>query len=328
MRGELMERLIKITAEEERLLRGGKVEKALYTSGQGFHADSERLLAQGQLIAIRVHTRFAPFPEHSHDYVEIMYMCSGCTRHTINNGPPLTLQAGELLFLNQHARHSVERAGREDVGINFLVLPQFFDYALTMTSPGNVLANFLADGLRRGGGELSFLHFQAADKPPVQNLVENLLWGLVRPQRSGSRLEQATMGLLFMQLLEDLDGLSRESGGQSRPVLAALREIEENYRQADLTRLAGELHVSLPYLSHAVRSATGKTYKELLREKRLSRAAALLTETTLPIDDIIAAVGYDNTSYFYRKFRERYGVSPRQWRLETLGAPPPSPRSL
>ena len=47
------------------------------------------------------------------------------TVHSVNGGPPLTLEAGELLFLNQHATHQVERAGMEDVGVNFIVLPQF-----------------------------------------------------------------------------------------------------------------------------------------------------------------------------------------------------------
>ena len=34
----------------------------------------------------------------------------------------------------------------------------------------------------------------------------------------------------------------------------------------------------------------------------------------IPVTDIIESVGYDNTSYFYRKFRERYGMSPKEYR--------------
>lgn len=314
MRGELIEKLRGITAEEERLRAGEGLDRALYTSRQDFTVDSDKLLAKGTLIALRPHTRFVAFPEHSHNYVEIMYMCAGATRHCVNGRPPLTLRAGELLFLNQHARHAVERAGEEDIGVNFIVLPQFFDYAFTMIGTGNPLANFLLDGLRRGGGDFSCLHFQVAGRPQVQNLVENLLWGLAFPRQNNGRLEQATMGLLLLQLLGEPDGLSPETAGHSGPVLAALREIEENYRGADLTRLAGELHVSLPYLSSAVHAATGKTFKELLLEKRMARAAQLLEGTSLPVEDVISAVGYDNTSYFYRKFRQSYGVSPRIYR--------------
>lgn len=111
MREGLMQELRRVTEEEERLLAGGQVDKSLYTSGSAFLIDSEKLLAKGKLITVRPHTRFAAFPMHTHNYVEIMYMCSGKTVHHIEGGPPVTLRAGELLFLNQHASHQVDRAG-------------------------------------------------------------------------------------------------------------------------------------------------------------------------------------------------------------------------
>ena len=307
-----MRELRRVTEEEERLLAGGQVDRSLYSSGGIFSIDSEKLLAKGKLITLRPHTRFAAFPMHNHNYVEIMYMCSGQTVHTLEGKPPLTLRAGELLFLNQHASHGVELAEEGDVGVNFIVLPQSFDYALTLIGTDNVLGRFLLSGLRQNSGEISCLHFRVSEVPMVQNLVENLIWGLVHPQPNARRINQATMGLLLLQLLNYTEDLEEASGNGA--VLAALREIEENYRTADLTRLAGELHVSLPYLSAAVHRATGHTFKDLLLEKRLSKAAQLLRETRLTTQDIILAVGYENTSYFYRVFRERFGVTPKDYR--------------
>ena len=37
--------------------------------------------------------------------------------------------------------------------------------------------------------------------------------------------------------------------------------------------------------------------------------------TRLPVGDIITAVGYENTSYFYRTFSEMYGMTPREYRM-------------
>ena len=171
MREKLMERLRLVTQEEQRLLEGGQVERERYSGKplgpEVLAVDSQRLLDHGELITLRTHTRFAAFPAHTHNYVEIMYMCSGQTVHWVNGGPPLTLRAGELLFLNQHAVHQVERAGAEDVGVNFIVLPQFFDYALELIGTHNVLGNFLLSGLRQQGGGISFLHFQVAGVPAV-----------------------------------------------------------------------------------------------------------------------------------------------------------------
>lgn len=311
MREELMRELRKITPEEEKLLAGGRVERTLYTSSRDFTVDSEKLLAKGKLITVRPHTRFAEFPRHAHNYIEIMYMCSGQTVHTIDGERPLTLRAGELLFLNQHVSHAVRRAEENDIGVNFIVLPQFFDYALELIGTGNVVGKFLVGGLRQSGGDMGCLHFRVADVPIVQNLVENLAWSIVYPQPNARKIDQITMGLLLLQLLNYTQELETPGGSQ---VLTVLREIEENYRTVDLTWLAKELHVSLPYLSSAVHEATGRTFKELLLEKRLTKAASLLLETRLPVQDVISAVGYENTSYFYRVFRERFGCSPRDYR--------------
>lgn len=48
--------------------------------------------------------------------------------------------------------------------------------------------------------------------------------------------------------------------------------------------------------------------------RRLSQAAYLLLGSSLPVSDIIQSAGYDNTSYFYTKFKERYGISPGEYR--------------
>ena len=140
-----------VTEEERALLAGGGVERERYATGSGFTVDREKLLEKGKLITMRPHTRFTRFPRHSHNYVEIMYMCSGQTVHSVDGAPPLTLRQGELLFLNQHAVHSVERADLEDIGVNLIVLPQFFDLAFEMIGADNILGKFLIGSLRRGG---------------------------------------------------------------------------------------------------------------------------------------------------------------------------------
>ena len=102
----------------------------------------------------------------------------------------------------------------------------------------------------------------------------------------------------------------------SREVLvrAALQEITQNYREASLSNVARTYGVSLAYVSECVRAQTGKTYKELLQKHRMETAARLLRRSELNIQQIITQVGYENTSYFYRLFHERYGQSPREYR--------------
>lgn len=102
-------------------------------------------------------------------------------------------------------------------------------------------------------------------------------------------------------------------------VQAALQEITQNYREASLSNVAREYGVSLAYVSECVRAQTGRTYKELLQKHRMETAARLLRRSDMNIQQIISLVGYENTSYFYRLFHERYGLSPREYRLVRTG---------
>ena len=92
------------------------------------------------------------------------------------------------------------------------------------------------------------------------------------------------------------------------------RYIEENYKDGTLTDAARLLHYDFYWLSHEIKNRTGKTYTEHLQEKRLSQAAFLLKNTELSVDGVAAAVGYENKSYFYRIFKEKFGISPKKYK--------------
>ena len=301
-----------ITQEERAILNGdASVDWGLYIEQSGNIINAKKLLDSGKLITIRPHTRFIHFPPHTHDYVELVYMCQGSTTH-IANGTRIELRQGELLFFGQGASQEILPAGEEDLAVNFIIQPPFFDRALEMMDEEETpLRKFIVDSLNRQNS--NYLYFKVADVLPVQNLVENLLWTLIQDVPNKRNLNQTTMGLLLMQLMNHTDCLIYERE-EDEALVRVLRYIEENYRDGSLTELAELMHYDLAWLSRQIKRRTGKSYTEHLQEKRMSQAAYLLSSTTLPVADIIESVGYDNTSYFYRKFKEKYGMSPKEYR--------------
>ena len=63
-----------------------------------------------------------------------------------------------------------------------------------------------------------------------------------------------------------------------------------------------------------IRKLTGSTFTELVQNRRFERARWVLEDSMIPVSDIAAAVGYENFSYFYRRFRQLYGCSPNRYR--------------
>ena len=55
-------------------------------------------------------------------------------------------------------------------------------------------------------------------------------------------------------------------------------------------------------------------FLDLLRECRLEKAAALLTATNYPIEKIAELVGYSSAASVYQGVREKFGMSPTEYR--------------
>ncbi len=311
---ELYDKLVAITEEERAILNGdGTIQRQLYMDGADDIINSDKLLSPGKLIAIRPHTRFVHFPPHSHDFIEMVYMLSGSTVHIIN-GNKVTVKEGELLFLGKGAVHEIRPAGERDLAVNFIILPPFFDRTLNMIGQEETpIRRFIVDSLRDGQNQAGYMHFKVADVVPINNLVENLLYTIQKDMLNKRLINQTTMGLIFMQLLNYTDHLAQGSKEEDT-ILKVYRYIEENYRTATLSEISEMLYYNMHNLSRSIKEKTGSNFTELLQEKRLSQAAYLLKNTEMKVANISQAVGYENVSYFHRIFAEKYGVSPKKYR--------------
>ena len=311
---KLLEQLSVITAEEQEILDGrNDIDRDIYMQGQKTTINSRKLLASGKLITIRPHTRFIHFPEHTHDYVEVIYMCSGATTHIVN-GKEIRLEQGDLLFLNQSATHEVCRAGEADIAVNFIVLPEFFSAPLSMIGEEPTpLRKFLVDCLCGQDSGAGYLYFDVSEVKPIQNLLENLLWILILETPNKRKMSQMTMALVFLQLLAHTETLTAADPVDAL-VWQVLRYVEENYVSGSFAELAQQLHYDAPWLSRQIKRKTGKTYTRLVQEKRLAQAAFLLRNTDRNVSDIALAVGYENCSFFHRIFADSFGKSPGHYR--------------
>lgn len=316
MNDQLLHTLRQITPEEQAILDGRTtIDRHLYMQGQNNTINSKKLLQSGKLITLRPHTRFIHFPPHTHDYVEMIYNCRGSTTHIVN-GNTITLHPGDLLFLNQSATHEILKASAEDIAVNFIVLPEFFSTPLSLIGEEETpLHKFLVGCLCGENTGSGYLHFAVADVQPVQNLMENLIWILLDNAPTKRKMSQMTMALLLMQLLLHTEKLSGSTLGES-VIWQVLRYVETRYCDGSFTDLCSQLHHQPSWLSRHIKETTGKTYTQLVQEKRMAQAAFLLKNTARKVDDIALAVGYENISYFHRVFARTFEKSPKHYRDE------------
>ncbi len=317
MREEIIKRLYPITEKNRKVVtykKGINIRQDI--NWKGCDEDGEKLFLEGRLISLCPHPQFVHFSEHSSDHVQVIYMCRGMTTHIIN-GETITLREGELLLLTPNLKREILPASEKDIAVNFIIMPLFFETIIQMIEKEQIALHSYFINILRGDDETSaYMLFKVSDVLQIQNLVENLIWTLVNVSENKPNIIQSTMMLLLFYLFNCTDRIVCKK--DEKVILSVLQYIESYYKKGSLTDFAQSMHYDFTWLSRKIKSRTGKTFTELVQDKRLSQANFLLRNTPMKVDNIANKIGYDNISYFYRLFKNKFGVSPKQYREGTF----------
>ncbi|MBU8589005.1 AraC family transcriptional regulator [Priestia megaterium] len=316
MQHDLLNQLLKITDEEDLILQNRReINKDIYTNQSNFIIESQKFLNQESMIMVRKHTRFVDFPKHKHNYIEINYVYNGELNQKVGN-QKISLQQGELLFLNQHIEHEIQACAEEDIIINFIIQPKFFDFIFSFLTTENRISNFLINSLYNSTQNGQFLYFKVSEVESIQDLIKRIIIEIMSPAFMSESTIKLYMGLLMVELIKHADKAehTEDYPVQHYLIVESLKYIDEHFQSASLYELASKLNQPDYALSKEIKKATNYTFKELLQEKRLIKAKELLESTDIPIALVIDQVGYDNVSYFYRIFKNKYNQTPKQFR--------------
>lgn len=106
----------------------------------------ERRFFKDNYIHIEKQTRFTKIPLHSHGFIELIYIYQGKMHQKINE-ESLTLGKGEILLINQFARHEIEAAGQNDIIINFIIKTEFFGRLMSLFDENNIISRFILSAI-------------------------------------------------------------------------------------------------------------------------------------------------------------------------------------
>ena len=94
-----------------------------------------------------------------------------------------------------------------------------------------------------------------------------------------------------------------------------IRYVNNNYcQEISLQDIAGKFYIDPDYLSLCFKKKTGINFKEYLCNLRIRKAEELLMRPEFKITEIAELVGYNDSGYFIKVFKNRLGCTPRQYR--------------
>ena len=275
-------------------------------------------------IAIGRMMRYVAWPMHRNNMIQTSFVVNGRLHMQIGD-QKITVEAGEFIIPGQDTMVAMEALGDEDIVINFLMRPEFLEEMLIKLSNDNQLREFLMDSLRKNTRFNSFIHFKHIEDLAVLNLAETLIYAafpyiddenIMDGACPDPQITATVITAMYLALGRNLSAAVADKASNPQKELRELVEeyIEHHYRDATLDELAKQMKQSKSSLSRQIKRAFGITFKELLLERRFEQAGNLLRSARLSVFEVAVSVGYENTSFFYRKFKEKYGISPNAYR--------------
>ena len=96
----------------------------------------------------------------------------------------------------------------------------------------------------------------------------------------------------------------------------ALDFIRNNYTTVKVSDVADYIGIHRSYLTSIFKKKVGISPQEYLMQYKLKQSQRLLLETQLPIQEVALRVGYDNPLTFSKIFKNEYGASPKNYRIQ------------
>ncbi|MGY6031738.1 HTH-type transcriptional activator RhaS [Phytobacter sp. AG2a] len=254
-------------------------------------------------VAIEPRLPQAAFPEHHHDFHEIVIVEHGTGIHVFN-GQAYTISGGTVCFVRDHDRHLYEHTDNLCLTNVLYRSPDAFTFLAGL----NELLPQEQDG-----------HYPSHWRVN-QCVLQQVRQIIGQMETLGEALDMPTTAnreILFMQLLVLLRKSSLEEGAFSND--ARLNQLmswlEDHFAEEVCWESLADRHaLSLRTLHRQLKSYTGLTPQRYLNRLRLIKARHMLRHGDDSITDIAYRCGFGDSNHFSTLFRREFNWSPRDIR--------------
>jgi AraC family L-rhamnose operon transcriptional activator RhaR len=290
----------------------------LTTHEHALQYTADQLIEDGSIVGWLPLRQMLTVQWHEHDFYEVAVIESGRGRHISDQGHE-PIGRGTVIFIPPGVGHAY--LGCQDVRVyNFFFRSELDELELVWAFRDSHLRTlFNPSGFSRSKADRATV-IVTVDERSMAKLISTLESMRTAAPAERTRARQLAHLLIVLDLLASAHRVSSASPsrGADAPasVMAALDMLEHDLGFPwTLDGLSARLFVGPFHLTRLFGRYIGMPPIQYLSRRRLERAAALLSETDLPVASIGATVGMADPAYFSRRFRANFGMSPRAFRL-------------
>ncbi len=257
----------------------------------------------------------------AHNTFDILYSACSDVQMTVC-GDPINLAKHNIVIVAPGVPYRISADDSTVVPVISVEKHMIITHFHRISEYDGILARFIAN-VMWGESSSGYLHYIKLVNPAIHSLIHMLVTEEpVNITGSASIKSQLLMCILGYLAIQHPSTYKASPGKitKSEQIPKILTFIQDNYRTITLERLAENFHYTVPYVSKLVRSATGLTFTEILREIKFDVCRSLLLNSDLKINKIAEIAGFQNTDHFNRLFKKRMGETPTEYKKAASAA--------
>lgn len=316
--------LRKNTSQESKYLNGESERSPIYAELEKKKINNEEMyifnlpdLGEKE-IQIRKDSRYTSVPDYIHSNINMNYIYSGTVEYVID-GKHIKLSSGDVCVFDKDVIRSKAKTGKDDIVINISMKNDFFSNRLINTlKKKSIVTSFIFSTLTNESHD-NYLIFSTNRNKKIHKLFMDLLIEYYDENIYSKEAIQSLLSLIFIELLREHQNKTGKyaikiSSHEGNTILDILLYIETNYLNCTLKKLAYHFDYHPKYLSILIKEKTGKNFKQIQTDKKMQVARDYLLNTDLSNQRIAEEINISNINYFYKKFKETYNMSPKEFR--------------
>jgi AraC-like DNA-binding protein len=277
------------------------------------HVQSEQFHVVESPLCVSHGILIKNFPSHSHDFIELEFIASGCGTEIIN-GIEYKVKRGSLSVLLPWHVHKILL--EQDNPLEIFKCSFGSDLFLNDKTP----FFDLGDIVFRNMTSLPVVDFDPTNCEKVISLFNELLqeYANVKPWKDTIIKAKISEILVYFDRCRNTIELSevRNTIGQGDVnIWKVIEFIHESYNKEITISDASKLfHYSESHLNKLLKQSVGLSFNEIIQEVRIRNACSYLKYPMVTVGEIALYVGYKSQEAFYAAFKNVKGISPENYR--------------
>ena len=226
----------------------------------------------------------------------------------------ITVKEGDCYIGQPFSGYALRGDSEDDdivmIGVHIKKEAFFREYLPALSMDADMFRFFLDPQTDKFSDE--FIHLSFEMTSPVRSLLELMVVEYADKKEDTQLVLKPMVLALFMHIARRhrLEKTEKQPNTLSGRIVQYINSRPDSVTLKDI---AAHFSYHPNYISSLLHKEYGKTFSEIVLEKRMDRAVILLKGTDLSVEEIAAMLGYSDTSNFYKAFRDFYGKTPREY---------------